>query len=261
MMAAAAAQTALCEYHVAEFDRQQGIGLDRIVHPDARHALADKDEQMRPGKRIIFGAAAMEHGMRHHRIGELDRHARKRRAEHAANEPDVTGNDRIDEFAQAAKARDRNADLRKPDPAPPRPVPQQLQRIVKHPADGFDRRRFRQRQTFGILQFVGEPADADAQPRAGQLECRKPHRVVERYQSGRATEIRRRPPHLLDQAFGLEIKQDARQARLGQAHRLGQRRPKHAARLEQMPQNGRTRLPPASRLLRHFHPCRHSYLV
>ena len=149
------------------------IGLDRIVHPGAGDALADEDEQMRAGKRIVLGAAAMEHGMRHHRIGELDRHARKHLAEHAANERDVAGNDRIDELAQAAKAGDRNADLREPDPAPPRPVAQQLQRIVKHPADGFDRRRFRQRQAFGVMQFARKPADADARTRAGQLECRK----------------------------------------------------------------------------------------
>jgi len=227
----------------------------------ARNALADKDEQMRPGKRIILRATAMKRCMRHDRIGELDRHARKHLAKHAPNEPDVTGNDRIVEFAQPAKAGDRNADLREPDPASPCPVPKQLQRIVKHPVDGFDGWRFRQRQTFGIMQFARETADAYAQPLTGQLNGGQRHSVIERHQTCRATDVRRRSPHFLDQALRLQIKQDARQARLGQAHRLGQRRPKHAARPEQMPQNGRTRLPPTSRLLRHFHPCRHSYLV
>ena len=60
MMAAAATRTALAEHHVAEFDRQQGIGFDRVVHPGARNALANKDEQMRSGKRIIFRAVAMK---------------------------------------------------------------------------------------------------------------------------------------------------------------------------------------------------------
>jgi hypothetical protein len=177
-------------------------------------------------------------------IGELNRHARKHLAKHAANQPDVTGNDRIVEFARPAKAGNRNADLREPDPASPCPVLKQLQRIVKHPADGFDGWRFRQRQTFGIMQFARKPADAYAQPLTGQLDRRQRHRLIERHQTCRATDVRRRPPHFLDQALRLQIKQDARQARLGQPHRLGQRRPKHAARLEQMPQNGRTRLPP-----------------
>ena len=216
---------------------------------------------MRSGQRIILGAAALKHRMRDDRIGELDRRARKHLAEHAANQPDVTGNDRIVEFARPAKAGDRNADLREPNPSPPYPVLKQLQRVAKHPADRRDGWRFRQRQTLGAMHFAREPADADAQPLTGELKSRQRHGFVERYQTGRATEVRRWPPHFLDQALRLQIKQNARQARLGQAHRLGQGRPKHAARLKQMPQNGRTRLPPTPRLLRHFRPCRHSYLV
>src|SRR4030095_745417 len=68
MMAAAATRTALAEHHMAELDRQKSSGIDRAVHPGAGDALADKDEQMRPGERIIFAAAAMKDGMRHHRI-------------------------------------------------------------------------------------------------------------------------------------------------------------------------------------------------
>jgi methyl acetate hydrolase len=64
------------------------------------------------------------------------------------------------------------------------------------------------------IDFVGKPADAHAQPLAGQLDGRERHGVIERYQTGRATHIRRRPPHFLDQALGLQVKQDARQARL-----------------------------------------------
>jgi hypothetical protein len=94
-MAAAAPRTSLAEHHVAEFDRQQGIGLDRVFHPRTGNALADKDEQMRPGKRIILRATAVKRCMRHDRIGEFNRHARKHLAEHAACQPDVTGNDRI----------------------------------------------------------------------------------------------------------------------------------------------------------------------
>ena len=171
MMAAAASRTALAEHHVAEFDRQQGIGFDRRRPSRRRHALADEHEQMRSGQRIAFGAAALKHRMRHDRIGELDRHARKHLAKHAANQPDVTGNDRIVEFARPAKAGDRNADLREPNPSPPRPVLKQLQRVVKHPADGRDGWRFRQRQTLGVMQFARKPADADAQPLTGQLKA------------------------------------------------------------------------------------------
>ena len=105
-MAAAASRTALAKHHVAEFDRQQGIGFDGIVHPGARHALADEHEQMRTGQRIILGAAALKHRMRDDRIGELHRRTRKHLAEHATNQPDVTGNDRIVEFARPAKAGD-----------------------------------------------------------------------------------------------------------------------------------------------------------
>ena len=125
------------------------------VRPAARHRLRSASSTQAPAtpwptntnrcapvKRIILGAAAMKHRMRDDRIGELDRHARKRLAEHAANEPDVAGNDRIVEFAQPAKARDRNADLREPDPSPPCPVLKQLQRVAEHPADGSRRLAF-----------------------------------------------------------------------------------------------------------------------
>ena len=65
-----------------------------------------------------------------------------------------------------------------------------------------------------MVQFARKPADAHAQPLAGQLDGRERHRAIERYQTGRATHIRRWPPHFLDQALGLQVKQDARQARL-----------------------------------------------
>ena len=83
MMAAAATRPVGSEHHVAEFDRLQRIVLDRIIHPGARDALADEDEQMRAAERIIFRAATVKHGVRHDRIGELDRHAGKHLAEHA----------------------------------------------------------------------------------------------------------------------------------------------------------------------------------
>ena len=57
----------------------------------------------------------------------------------------------------------------------------------------------------------------------------------------------------------VKLERTGRAQHKADARRRG--RPKRAARLKQMSQNGSARLPPTSRLLRHFHPCRHSYLV
>src|SRR5258708_38213546 len=99
-MTAAAKRSVGREYHVAELDRLERVVLDRIIHPGARNALADKDEQMRVAEGIIFRAAAMKGGVRHDRIGELDRHVGEHLADHVADTFDVTGNDRIAELAQ-----------------------------------------------------------------------------------------------------------------------------------------------------------------
>src|SRR5947209_4937771 len=137
-MSAAAARAISAEDHVAELDRVEHVVLDRVIHPGARDALADEDEQMRIAEWIVFRAATMKGGVGHHRIGESDRHACEQFAEHVADTSDVAWNDWISELAEAAEAWNGNADLCEPDAAPPRPVVQQCQRFAKHPADGFD---------------------------------------------------------------------------------------------------------------------------
>ena len=99
VMSAAATWAIGAEHHVAELDRVERVVLDRIIHPGAGDALADEDEQMRIAERIVFGAATVKGGVRHHRIGEGDRHAREQFAEHVADTSDVAGNDRIAELA------------------------------------------------------------------------------------------------------------------------------------------------------------------
>ena len=94
-MSAAATRPTLAEHHVAEFNGLQVIRRDRVVHPGAGNALAEEDEQMRAAERIVFHAVAVKHGVRHHRIGELDRHAREHLVEHGLNARDVAGNDGI----------------------------------------------------------------------------------------------------------------------------------------------------------------------
>ena len=98
-MTAAATRTTVAEYHVAKLDRRQSVGFDQIIHPGACNAVADKGEQMWPGKRIILSVAAMERRMRHDRIGELNWHTREDFAKQAANKTRVTRNDWIVEFA------------------------------------------------------------------------------------------------------------------------------------------------------------------
>src|SRR5436309_15281662 len=110
MMSAAATRSVRPEHHVPELDRLQRVILDRIIHPGAGNALANKDEQMRTAEWISFRAAAVKRGMRYHRVGELDRHAGKRRADHVAGTIDVKGNDRVAELTQSAKSRHGDAD-------------------------------------------------------------------------------------------------------------------------------------------------------
>lgn len=261
MMTAAAARPVGIENHMAELDRLRGIGLQRIVHPGAGNALADEDEEMCAAEGIVLRAAAVKRGVCDHRVGELDRHAGEHSAEHVADAFDVARNDRIARGAQAAEAGNGDADLRETDAAAARPVAQQGEGFAEHPADGLDGRLLQQRNTLGVVHFARHAANAHAEPLAGQLKGCERHGAIERHEACRTADIGGRAPHFLDQAFGFQIKQDARQARLGQAHGLGQRRPERAAGLEQVSQNGSARLPPTSRLLRHFHPCRHSYLV
>ena len=52
------------EHHVAELDRLESIVLDRIIHPGARDALTDKDEEMRPAEWIVLRAATVKNGVR-----------------------------------------------------------------------------------------------------------------------------------------------------------------------------------------------------
>src|SRR5947209_13440712 len=150
MMSAAATRSIRPEHHVAELDRLQRVILDRVIHPGAGNALANKDEQMRGAEWIGFRAAAVKRGMRYHRVGEVDRHAGKHLADHLAGTIDVEGNDGVAELAQPAKARNRDADLREPDAPPPRRVAQQCQRFAKHPADGLDGWFGRQRYARGV---------------------------------------------------------------------------------------------------------------
>src|SRR6185369_621730 len=100
-------RTILCQYHVTELDRRQSVNVDQAIHPGPGNAVADEDKQMRAVKRIVFRMAAMESPMRHHRVGELGRYARKNVVEHAANLPRVAGHDETGTLAQSAKSRQR----------------------------------------------------------------------------------------------------------------------------------------------------------